>query len=106
MHKDVQKELPLNTFDFLVLAALEAEPSHGYGLVRRIEEQTGGAARVRPGDLYRVLFRLVRRGLLAKEGTDARRTYYRLTGLGRRVLHAEARMLSGVIAVVQGVDGA
>ncbi|HXV59829.1 MAG TPA: helix-turn-helix transcriptional regulator [Vicinamibacteria bacterium] len=93
--------LLLNALEFLVLAALQPGPAHGYGLVGRIEEQTAGGVRIRPGDLYRVLYRLSKRGLVAPDSSDDRRNFYRLTRQGGDVLEAEAAMLSGVIAWVR-----
>jgi DNA-binding PadR family transcriptional regulator len=92
----------LKPLEFLVLAVLEDDPLHGYAMVPRIESRTGGVVRVRPGDLYRVLYRLEKRGLLeasARERDD-RRTYYRLTALGRRLLRDEAEVMRKVIAGV------
>lgn len=93
---------PLRPLEFLVLAVLEEEPLHGYGMVQRIESRTGGAVRVRPGDLYRVLYRLEKRRLLepSPNERDDRRSYYRLTALGRRVLRDEADVLRRVVAGV------
>jgi DNA-binding PadR family transcriptional regulator len=94
--------LPLKPLEFLVLAVLEDEPLHGYGMVQRIESRTDGAVRVRPGDLYRVLYRLVGRRLLEALPSvgDDRRSYYALTALGRRALREEAEMLRRVVAGV------
>jgi DNA-binding PadR family transcriptional regulator len=97
-----KNRLPLRPLEFLVLAVLEDEPLHGYGMVQRIESRTGGVVRVRPGDLYRVLYRLEKRRLLEgspKERND-RRSYYELTALGRRVLREEAEVLRRVVAGV------
>ena len=98
---------PLRPVEFLVLAVLLDGPAHGYGLVGEIEERTAGAVSPRPGDLYRVLFRMQERGWLARcearsdgpeedEDRDRRRTDYRITELGRRVVGAEAEVLSAV----------
>ena len=97
-----QNRLPLRPLEFLVLAVLEVEPLHGYGMVQRIESRTGGAVRVRPGDLYRVLYRLEKRGLLetSPKERNGRRYYYGLTALGRRVLREEAEVLRRVVAGV------
>ena len=97
-----KNRLPLRPLEFLVLAVLEDEPLHGYGMVQRIESRTGGVVRVRPGDLYRVLYRLEKRRLLepSPKERDDRRSYYGLTGLGRRVLLDEAEVLRRVVAGV------
>ncbi len=92
--------LPLKPLEFLVLAVLEDEALHGYGMVQRIESRTDGAVRVRPGDLYRVLYRLVNRRLIEAlpNEEDDRRSFYRLTTLGRRALRDEADLLRRVVA--------
>lgn len=101
----IRKQLPLKPLELLVLVVVEESPLHGYAMVQRIAERTDGIVRVRPGDLYRVLYRLEKRGLLETTGSasaddDERRTYYRLTPLGKKVLDAEASLLRSVIAGV------
>jgi DNA-binding PadR family transcriptional regulator len=76
-------------------------PLHGYGLTQEVASRSQGRIQIRPGNLYRVLDRLLDRGLIevherASAG-DERRTYYRITPLGRRIAQAEARLLAGVI---------
>jgi len=102
--------LPLNPLDFLVLAVLADGPLHGYGLAREITSRSGGAVEVRPGNLYRVLDRLLRRDLVAEAppgpaeptGEPARRDY-RITELGRSVLAAEERVRRRVTAASAGL---
>ena len=96
---------PLRPVDFLVLAVLHEEPLHGYGIVQQIEERTNGRVSLRPGDVYRVLYRMNGDGLLEpderRESADAGgkpRTYYRITELGRRLVAADAAMLRDVAA--------
>ena len=92
---------PLKPAELFVLAALHAAPLHGYGLVQEVATRSQGRIRIRPGNLYRVLDRLLERGLIdvherASAG-DERRTYDRITSLGRRTAQAEAKLLAGVI---------
>jgi len=95
---------PLKSVEFLVLAALFDEPLHGYGIVQHIEERTGGRVQLRPGDVYRVIYRLADRGLLQEadrrvdEVGDERRTYYDITTAGRELAQDEAEMLAEVSA--------
>lgn len=96
----VRAWLPLRPLEFLVLAVLEEGPLHGYGMVQRIDARTEGVVRVRPGDLYRVLYRLQKRKLLQSKAEEGRRTAYALTSLGKRVLDAEANLLRSVVAGV------
>lgn len=91
---------PLKQTEFLILAALFEEPRHGYGIVQEIEARSEGRVLMRPGDVYRVIYRLRQRGLLDEaarrkvEDGDERRTYYALTETGREVATAEAEMLA------------
>jgi DNA-binding PadR family transcriptional regulator len=97
---ELRDHLPLKPLEFLALAVLEEETLHGYAMAQRIESRSEGLVRVRPGDLYRVLYRLEKRGLLksAPAASGERRAYYSLTPLGRRVLRAEAKMLRAIAA--------
>lgn len=90
--------------DFLLLAVLQEGPSHGYALVRAMAERSDGQVSIRPGDLYRVLYRLVEQELIEAEEPagpeEKRRTRYHLTPLGARALQREARRLSELAARV------
>jgi transcriptional regulator len=81
------------TLDLLVLKAVSLGPLHGYGVLLRVEQISGGALRIEQGALYPALFRLVHRGLLDSEwGTSSnnrKAKYYRLTAAGRRQLKEE-----------------
>lgn len=98
----------LRPIELHLLTALLDGPCHGYGLVERVDALTAGRRPVRAGDLYRVIARLERQGLLEMlEATDTsdgeRRTDYRLTDLGRERLRAEARVLRRVVGRI--LDG-
>ena len=55
------------TLDMLVLKAVSLGPLHGYGVLLRLEQITGGALLVEQGALYPALFRLEQQELLAVE---------------------------------------
>jgi DNA-binding PadR family transcriptional regulator len=86
--------MPLKEYAFLILSALAAEPTHGYGIMKDVEQQSGGAVRLRPGTLYAVLAELVETGLIevdSEEVVQSRlRRNYRLTAPGARQLAGEA----------------
>lgn len=97
--------LPLRPVEFLLLLALAEQEQHGYGLTQEIAARTDGAVQLEPGNLYKVLKRLVADGLI--EGADhrpvaelenERRRYYRLTRLGARVAALEAERLEALLA--------
>ncbi|HEU4628784.1 MAG TPA: PadR family transcriptional regulator [Gemmatimonadaceae bacterium] len=86
-------ELLPGTLDMLVLQAVHLGRMHGFGLMLRIEQITGGALQVQQGALYGALYRLEHQGLVASEwgvsGNNRRAKYYRLTAAGRRRLGQE-----------------
>nr|BFE72324.1 hypothetical protein GCM10020092_056250 [Actinoplanes digitatis] len=49
---------------FLILTALAAEPLHGYGVIRTVDELSAGDVVLRPGTLYGALDRLAEQGLV------------------------------------------
>jgi DNA-binding PadR family transcriptional regulator len=107
---DPQSLLPLPHLTYLVLLALARGEAHGWAIIKRIDEITGGETNPSSGSLYLAMVRLEERGLLeeapAPRGeTDARRRYYRLTTFGRRVLEQESARLAGLVqeAARQGV---
>lgn len=92
--------IAVKTIELMTMAALQESPLHGYALAARVAELTGGAVEVRPGNLYRVLYRLEEQGWVretATSGDDERRTYA-LTAAGRRALIAELKMYAHVLA--------
>ena len=92
----------MRTTDLFVLAVLTGGPQHGYALSQAIDARSGGRVQVRPGDLYRVLYRMDAAGLIEevparnRPAGDGRRTYYRITPLGRRTAREQAEMLADV----------
>jgi DNA-binding PadR family transcriptional regulator len=95
----------MNEPTYFTLAALLDGPLHGYGIVKRAAELSGGRLRIAAGTLYGVLDRLREQGLVADEGQEivdgrARRSY-RLTAAGETALTAEAARLRAAARVVQ-----
>lgn len=97
-----ERLLPLPHLTYLVLLALARESGHGWAIIKRIREITGGETNPSTGSLYLAMIRLEERGLLEEvaapaPATDERRRYYRLTAFGRRVLEAESARLAGLV---------
>jgi len=85
-----------------ILFALADGASHGYAIIKEIEELTNGEMRPNTGSTYLALHRLLEEGLIvesAVKGEDARRRYYRLTDRGREAARAEARRLAQLVRV-------
>ena len=105
---NVQSFLPLKTQWFHILLALAGGEQHGYGIMQEVLERTGGKVRLWPATLYGSLKRLIEAELIqesderpAPEFDDARRRYYRLTVLGRRVLDAECDRLQELVSAIR-----
>src|ERR1700734_4104733 len=105
---DVQDFLPLKTNWFHILLSLSGQEQHGYGIMNEVLERTSGKIRLWPATLYGTLKRLIDSGLIeesderpAPELDDARRRYYRLTALGKRVLDAECERLQQLVRAIQ-----
>ena len=104
----IADQLPLGTPVLHVLLALGHERRHGYGIMLAIEEKSGGEATILPGTLYTTLNRMVKAGLIEEAEApadapddDRRRSYYRTTDFGRRVLEAETRRLATLVRIAR-----
>jgi DNA-binding PadR family transcriptional regulator len=104
--------LPLKPHWFHVLLSLANQDQHGYGIMQEVLERTGGKVRLWPATLYGTLKRLLDEELIeestqrpTQELVDARRRYYRLTRLGRRVLAAESERLEDLVRVIHAKRG-
>jgi len=106
--KDAGDFLPLHHNWFHILLSLAGNEQHGYGIMQEVLERTNGAVRIWPATLYGTLQRLIGDGLIAESGErpaaeldDARRRYYKLTRLGRKVLELECERLQEMLRMVQ-----
>jgi DNA-binding PadR family transcriptional regulator len=98
-----QSLLPLKPLHFLMLLALLDGDRHAYGIKKDLVAR-GEHGDIGPGTLYRSIAQLMDAGLIQESGRrpaapydDERRKYYALTGLGRRVVAAEAARLEGLV---------
>ena len=87
-------ELLPGTLDLLILKSVSLGELHGYAVLLRIEQITGGALLIQQGALYPALYRLERQGLIESEwglsDNNRRAKYYKLTTLGRQRMRDEA----------------
>jgi len=81
------------TLDLLILKAVSLGPLHGYGVLLRIEQISGGALQIEQGALYPALYRLELQSLIAGEwgisDNNRRAKYYQLSAAGRKRLRAQ-----------------
>ncbi|HET6399353.1 MAG TPA: PadR family transcriptional regulator [Candidatus Thermoplasmatota archaeon] len=87
----LDRDLASGLQQLLVLGLVaKTGPLHGYGLIRALEQATGGRQVWKEGTIYPLLATLEREGLAkARWGTPTtgpRRKYYEATPAGRQVL--------------------
>ena len=79
---------PMTEAMYYILLAL-LKPGHGYGMMQRIRELSGGRLEMGPGTLYGVLSRMNREGWILLTGEEGRRKTYAITEAGKAALLAE-----------------
>ncbi|HZA49539.1 MAG TPA: PadR family transcriptional regulator [Myxococcaceae bacterium] len=92
------------TLDVLILKAVSLGRLHGYGVLLRIEQISGGALQIQQGALYPALYRLEHQGLIASEwgisDNNRKAKYYRLTAAGRKRLGEETASWNRLVAAI------
>ena len=95
-NQDTSGLLPLPVAHLHILMALATGDKHGYAIMQEVEVLTEGTVTMGPGTLYGAIKKMLKSGLVEEsderpdpELDDERRRYYRITGLGARVLEAE-----------------
>src|ERR1043165_2297037 len=103
--RDPLSLLPLTPAMFYVLVALADGDTHGYAIMKEVEQLTGGAVRLSTGTLYGIIKRLLSDGLIRESAgsakDDERRRSYELTAFGREVARAEAARLEHTLAIAR-----
>ena len=79
---------PMTEAMYYILLAL-LRPGHGYGMMQRIKELSGGRLEMGPGTLYGVLSRMNREGWIVLTGEEGRRKNYAITQAGKAALLTE-----------------
>ena len=101
------------TLDLLILKAVSLGKLHGYGVLLRIQQISGGALQIQQGALYPALYRLEQQGLIDSEWgiseNNRRAKFYRLTPSGRARLGDEMaswnRLAEGIAMALRTTRG-
>src|SRR5215475_8764392 len=95
---------PMRKPTYFVLACLLGGPLHGYAIIKRAGELSGGRVRLATGTLYTALDRLTAEGqveLVSEETVGGRiRRSYGLTEDGAAALRAEALRMAEAARIV------
>ena len=88
---------PMTAAMYYILLAL-LRPGHGYGMMQRIKELSGGRLEMGPGTLYGVLSRMNREGWIVLTGEEGRRKNYAITQAGKAALLTEYERIKRLAA--------
>ncbi len=84
--------VPMTETGFYILLCLR-EPNHGYGVVQRVKELTGGEIVLSPGTMYGSLSKMEKDSLIRFVREEEKRKIYQITALGEEVLEMELRRI-------------
>ena len=102
-----QIDLLQGTLDMLILKAVSLGPLHGYGVLLRIEQISGGKLEIQQGSLYPALYRLEHQGWISSEWGESdnkrKARFYRLTAGGRRQLQVETKKWNSMASMIAGI---
>jgi DNA-binding PadR family transcriptional regulator len=100
--------LPLTPAVFHIMLALADGEKHGYAIMQEVDALSGGTVNMGPGTLYGSIKRMLKANLIEETDErpdpkidDQRRRYYQLTAFGERVIEAEAKRLSALVAAAR-----
>lgn len=97
MHRD--KHLPLTETVYYILLAL-VEPAHGYLILQKVEELSGGRVRMAAGTLYGAIENLLKLKFIQPVASeDSRRKVYAITNKGLDVLRLDLERMKHMIDV-------
>ncbi len=75
-------------------------PAHGYLIMSRVEQMSGGQVKLAPGTLYGALANLLKQGLIAQlDSDDPRRKVYQITPPGAQLLAADTQRMAHIVSV-------
>lgn len=80
--------VPMTETAFYILLCLQEE-MHGYGIVQKVDELTGGEIRLSPGTMYGSLCKMEKDQVIRFVREEEKRKIYVITDLGREVLSLE-----------------
>lgn len=102
------KKQSLTPAVFHILLALSSGELHGYAIMKQVESDSDGRAKMGAGTLYGSLRRMLDAGLVAESSKradpdmdDERRIYYRITAAGEQALADEIARYDNIVALAR-----
>jgi len=84
--------VPMTETGFYILLSLQEE-MHGYSIIQKVNELTGGDIIISPGTMYGSLSKMEKDGLIRFIREEDKRKLYQITTLGREVLLLEIKRI-------------
>lgn len=95
------KHIPLTETVYYILLAL-LEPAHGYLILQKVEELSGGQVRMAAGTLYGAIENLLKLKFIQPvPGEDSRRKVYFITEKGKEMLRLDLERMKHMIQITE-----
>lgn len=91
-HRTRKIYIPMTETGFYILFCLQNE-MHGYNIMQKVREMTGGEIVISAGTMYGSLSKMEKDGLIRFTEEKDRRKRYLITELGREILKTEMKRI-------------
>ncbi|MBO1910528.1 PadR family transcriptional regulator [Sporosarcina sp. 6E9] len=92
IEKVLKTYLPMTETAFYILLSLKV-PRHGYGIIKHVEELTGGRLVLGSGTIYGTLTKMQRDGIISVYSDELRKKVYEVTDIGKILMQHEIARL-------------
>jgi DNA-binding PadR family transcriptional regulator len=96
------RKLGSNELQIVLLALLATQPSHGYELIKALDERSGGFYNPSPGMIYPALTYLEEVGYASVEADGAKKLYS-ITEAGREYLHKHQQTADAILSQLEHI---
>lgn len=95
--------VPMTETGFYILFCLREE-MHGYNIVQKVKDMTGGTVNISPGTMYGTLSKMEKDGLIRFQREEEKRKIYIITDLGMEILDIEINRIERLYKNVKGEE--
>lgn len=92
IEKVLKKYVPMTETAFYILLSL-TKPRHGYGIIKHVEEISGGRVQLGSGTVYGTLLKMQKDRVIAVFADEERKTIYEVTEIGKTLIVTEINRL-------------
>lgn len=84
--------IPMTETGFYILFCLQEE-MHGYNIIQKVKQMTGGEINIGAGTMYGCLSKMEKDGLIQFVREEEKRKLYKATELGKEILNIELKRI-------------